>query len=224
MKNKTEEREISTGIYKITNLGTGKVYIGESFDIESRWTQHKNDLLNNLHINKLIQNDFNVYGKRYFKFEILQEYSTEKPLVTQAHLILLEDAWIKLYKERNIELYNIENSLEEIFSGNKLLQIAPRMATNILIGQIQKYCFHFNHQTKEFELEGVDTIKSYLQNSKGISGRKGKLIETEIKEYIKKNKLENKFYNIIFSLNTLLGYLEVKEISNYCKEYIESNY
>lgn len=62
----------------------------------------------------------------------MQEYSTDKPLVTQAHLILLEDAWIKLYKERNIELYNIENSLEEILSGNKLLQIAPRMATNIL--------------------------------------------------------------------------------------------
>lgn len=165
-----------------------------------------------------------MYGKEYFKFEILQEYTTEKPVVTQAHLILLEDAWIKLYKERNIELYNIENSLEEILSGNKLLQIAPRIATNILIGQLQKYCFHFNHQTKEFELEEVNTIKSYLQNSKGISGRKGKLIETEIKEYIKKNKLENKFYNIIFSLNTLLEYLEVKEISNYCKEYIENNY
>lgn len=172
----------------------------------------------------MLQNDFNVYGKRYFKFEILQEYSTEKPLVTQAHLILLEDAWIKLYKERNIELYNIENSLEEILSGNKLLQVAPRMATNILIGQIQKYCFCFNHSIQAFELKEVNIIKSYLQNSKGLSGRKGKLIETEIKEYIKKNKLENKFYNIIVSSNTPFGYLEVKEISDNCKEYIENYY
>lgn len=187
-------------------------------------TQHKNDLLNNSHINKLLQNDFNVYGKRYFKFEILQEYSTDKPLVTQAHLILLEDAWIKLYKERNIELYNIENSLEEILSGNKLLQIAPRMATNILIGQIQKYYFCFNHKTQAFKLEEVNTIKSYLQNSKGLSGRKGKFIETDIKEYIKKNNLENKFYNVILSSNTPFGYLEVKEISDNCKEYIENNY
>lgn len=172
----------------------------------------------------MLQNDFNVYGKRYFKFEILQEYSTEKPLVTQAHLILLEDAWIKLYKEKNIELYNIENSLEEILSGNKLLQIAPRMATNILIGQIQKYCFCFNYKTQVFELKEINTIKSYLQNSKGLSGRKGKLIEIEIKEYIKKNKLENKFYNIIVSSHTPFGYLEVKEISDNCKEYIENNY
>lgn len=145
-----------------------------------------------------MQNDFDVYGKRYFKFEILQEYSTEKPLVTQAHLILLEDAWIKLYKERNIELYNIENSLEEILSGNKLLHVAPRMTTNILIGQIQKYCFCFNHQTQAFELKEVNTIKSYLQNNKGLSGRKGKFVETEIKEYIKKNKLETNFIILFF--------------------------
>lgn len=172
----------------------------------------------------MLQNDFNIYGKRYIKFEILQEYSTDKSLVTQAHLILLENAWIELYKERNIELYNIENSLEEILSGNKLLQVAPQMATNILIGQIQKYRFCFNHQIQKFVLEEVNTIKTYLQNSKGLSGRKGKLIETEIKEYIKKNKLENKFYNIIFSSNTPFGYLEVKEISDNCKEYIENNY
>lgn len=121
-------------------------------------------------------------------------------------------------------MYNIENSLEEILSGNKLLQVAPRMATNILIGQIQKYCFCFNYQTHKFELEEINTIKTYLQNNKGLSGRKGKLIETEIKEYIKKNKLENKFYNIILSSNTPFGYLEVKEISNNCKKYIENNY
>ncbi len=76
------------------------------------------------------------------------------------------------------------------------------MATNILIGQIQKYCFCFNHQTHEFELKEVNSIKSYLQNSKRLSGRKNKLIETEIKEYIKENKLEQSFYNVIFSSNT----------------------
>ncbi len=121
-------------------------------------------------------------------------------------------------------MYNIENSLKEILSGNKILQITPRIALNILIGQIQKYRFYFNSQTQAFELEEVNTIKFYLQNSKGLSGRKGKLIETEIKEYIKKNKLENKFYNIIISSNTPFGYLEVKEISDDCKEYIENNY
>ena len=136
-KEKRISSEILSGIYKITNLETGKVYIGESFNITNRWKQHKYDLLTNLHINKLLQTDFNTYGEKYFKFEILQEYTTEKPVITQAHLILLEDAWIKLYREKNIELYNIENTLEEILNGNKVLQIAPHMATKVLIGQMQ---------------------------------------------------------------------------------------
>lgn len=115
-----------------------------------------------------------MYGKEYFKFEILQEYTTDKPLITQAHLILLEDAWIRLYRERNVELYNIENSLEEILNGNKLLQIAPCMATNVLIGQMQKFYFHFNNQLQIFELKEVD--KSNLGNRISI---KPNLIETE---------------------------------------------
>jgi len=117
-----------------------------------------------------------MYGKRCFKFEILQEYSTEKPLVTQAHLILLEDAWIKLYKERNIELYNIENSLEEILNGNKLLQVAPRMATNVLIGQMQKFYFHFNNQLQVFELKDTNNINIHLKNKISIKTR---LIKSE---------------------------------------------
>ena len=130
--------------------------------------------MTNLHINKLLQTDFNTYGEKYFKFEILQEYTTEKPVITQAHLILLEDAWIKLYREKNIELYNIENSLEEILNGNKLLQIAPYMATNVLIGQIQKFYFHFNNQLQIFELKEID--KSNLGNKICV---KPNLIETE---------------------------------------------
>ena len=122
----------------------------------------------------MLQCDFNMYGKELFKFEILQEYTTNKPLITQAHLILLEDAWIRLYRERNIELYNIENSLEEILNGNKLLQVAPCMATNVLIGQMKKFYFHFNNQLQIFELKEI--AKSNLGNRIFI---KPNLIKTE---------------------------------------------
>ena len=30
-----------TGIYKITNKINGHLYIGQSIDIENRWTRHK---------------------------------------------------------------------------------------------------------------------------------------------------------------------------------------
>ena len=40
---------IIIGVYSITNLKTNKLYIGESLDIDKRWINHKNDLLNNQH-------------------------------------------------------------------------------------------------------------------------------------------------------------------------------
>ena len=37
------------GIYKIENKVNGKVYIGQSVNIESRWKGHKSNLRNNKH-------------------------------------------------------------------------------------------------------------------------------------------------------------------------------
>jgi len=44
------------GIYKITNLKNGKVYIGSSKNIKRRLIEHKSRLKNNKHINKYFQN------------------------------------------------------------------------------------------------------------------------------------------------------------------------
>ena len=76
----------------------------------------------------------------------------------------MEDAWIKLYREKNIELYNIENTLEEILNDNKVLQIALNMATNVLIGQMQKFYFNFNNKNQKFQLEDVNIATSYSKN------------------------------------------------------------
>ena len=47
--NQKKEGIIIIGVYSITNLKTNKLYIGESLDIDKRWINHKNDLLNNQH-------------------------------------------------------------------------------------------------------------------------------------------------------------------------------
>lgn len=56
------------GIYKITNLINGKVYIGQSINIEERWKRHCTTH-DNCYIHKAIQK----YGKKNFSFEILEE-------------------------------------------------------------------------------------------------------------------------------------------------------
>lgn len=65
--------EKKIGIYKITNLKNGKVYIGQSTNIEKRWRTHKTDLKCNRHHNIHLQNAWNKYGKESFSFSIIIE-------------------------------------------------------------------------------------------------------------------------------------------------------
>lgn len=74
------------GIYKITNKLNGKVYIGQSIDIDKRWRQHmtaKDDVL----IHKSIQK----YGAENFSFEILLECPADMLDVWERDMIALYD-------------------------------------------------------------------------------------------------------------------------------------
>jgi group I intron endonuclease len=62
---------IMTGIYKITNKINGKVYIGQSINIERRWKEHISDKRKNSLIHLAIEK----YGEKNFNFEIIEECS-----------------------------------------------------------------------------------------------------------------------------------------------------
>lgn len=66
------------GIYKIENLINGKVYIGQSQDIETRWKVHINELDSGTKKNKKFLNAWKKYGMANFKFEILEECSIDE--------------------------------------------------------------------------------------------------------------------------------------------------
>jgi len=61
-----------SGVYKITCIENGMIYIGSSKNISGRLSKHKNLLKNNKHHNFYLQDDFNFYGINNFKFEILE--------------------------------------------------------------------------------------------------------------------------------------------------------
>ena len=57
-----------SGIYKIENLINHKVYIGQSKDINKRWSRHRTNE-HNIHLRRA----FEKYGIENFSFEILIE-------------------------------------------------------------------------------------------------------------------------------------------------------
>lgn len=67
------------GIYKITNLVNGKVYIGQSIDIYRRWAQHKKIGRNlsedkySRDYDKVLYRAMRKYGVDSFEFSIVEK-------------------------------------------------------------------------------------------------------------------------------------------------------
>ena len=62
------------GIYSITNICTGDMYIGQTIrHFTRRWNEHKRDLNSNNHNNKHLQSVWNKYGEEAFLFQIIHK-------------------------------------------------------------------------------------------------------------------------------------------------------
>ena len=60
------------GIYKITNP-KGKVYVGQSINIEKRWKTYKRAQPNELRDQRKLLHSLNKYGSENHIFEVLEE-------------------------------------------------------------------------------------------------------------------------------------------------------
>jgi group I intron endonuclease len=112
------------GIYRIKNNINEKCYYGSSKNIEKRWKTHLNQLINGKHINCILQNAWNKYGKDNFIFEIVEECELE-------NLFETEQKYIDTCGDYNIGLKasggdnisknpNKEMIIENIKKGSKL--------------------------------------------------------------------------------------------------------
>lgn len=78
-----------SGIYRIVNLRTGKLYIGGTTQpFETRWGQHLSDLEGRTHSNHGLQADWDKYGRNEFVFEVVEDVAdiANVPSVEQKHL------------------------------------------------------------------------------------------------------------------------------------------
>lgn len=84
MKIKGELKKNQIGIYKITNLINGKIYIGKSINIQRRFKEHSN--VNN-HKDTWLYQAMDKYGIDNFEFEVVEECN-------ENDLLDLEKEWI----------------------------------------------------------------------------------------------------------------------------------
>lgn len=83
---------MSAGIYGIRNKVNGKIYVGSSKNIKSRWATHKHKLKKNIHHSIKLQNAWNKYGAESFEFFVIQE------VVDESKLFDIEQEFMDLYQ------------------------------------------------------------------------------------------------------------------------------
>lgn len=90
-----------SGIYKITNLVTSKVYIGKAVKVSSRFSAHKYLLRRNLHPNIYLQRSWNKHGEDNFNFVKIEDCKID-------NLPDRESYWVNYYKANDSKFgYNL---------------------------------------------------------------------------------------------------------------------
>ena len=115
-----------SGIYSITNIESGKIYIGSSVNMHKRKISHFNTLRNNKHRNRHLQYSFNKYGESAFFFDVVEYCPAEL-------LIECEQKWLDFINpdynimtraDRKVFTDEHKKRLSEAHIGNKHTQEA----------------------------------------------------------------------------------------------------
>jgi group I intron endonuclease len=103
----------SGGVYKISNLTNGRIYIGSTYRFKKRYTNHNNQLKSNSHKNTFLQNDYNKCGPNSFLFEVIEVIEDKESR------ILAEQVLIDEYYDNQKQCYNLRKDAQYSREGKK---------------------------------------------------------------------------------------------------------
>ena len=165
-----------TGIYKIINTQSGKFYIGSSYNILRRFSQHINDLKNNTHSNNHLQLSFNKYGIQSFSFSILEECDSRILLEREQYYLDNIDNWKCVYNKTKIStgggsdvlrkpVYLLDldiNIVKKFNSGSECaIYLGKDILTYSIINTWRTTKGKYRIVTPEFYEQNMDLIKSW---------------------------------------------------------------
>lgn len=137
------------GIYKII-INDYYIYIGQSVNIEGRWSDHLSELRRNKHCNKKLQNTYNKYSNT-IKFEILEECDVSE-------LDNKEIYWIGYYRS-----YGTNHGLNMNLGGDsnrKMLFESEEERQTYIYQRSKKYVQLNKEQIKQYRIKRYNEIKN----------------------------------------------------------------
>lgn len=87
------------GVFRITNLVNGKVYLGGSLNLDGTMERDRKWLAMGGHLNHRLQRDWNEFGAEAFDIEVLETLPpADEPRDYAADLAVLLECWMEALK------------------------------------------------------------------------------------------------------------------------------
>jgi group I intron endonuclease len=148
-----EDHSLKSGIYKILNTHTNRIYIGQASRFAERWYSHKRSLLGNIHQNKFLLNDFvkcreELGHDDFLEFHVLEvmEGSTKEERNKR------EEEWIAQHWDKQELCYNFKQKATS--KERSVFSNTPEQ-TKELLSQAQKRLWQ-DPEERQKRIEGRD--------------------------------------------------------------------
>lgn len=203
-----------SGIYLIKCIKNNKCYIGSARNINKRIKSHIRELKDNIHVNKLMQNDFNEYGIKNFEFidllhcsfDLLNEYELEFFEIFDS----IKNGYNKL-----IQGHSLNVGISRFGKDNPMYNKNHTEKSKNKISEFRKNYTGWNHTSKTKKKMKEKALKRYRN---GISNNPEKICETksnitkqQVIEIIKLLKLGKKQKDIAKIFN--ISFKQVSKIN-----------
>lgn len=203
-----------SGIYKITCVPTGKVYIGQSNNVYKRWRDHRLELRKNQHVNNYLQRAWNKYGETQFEFEIIKKCNINEMDKWEQH-------YIAILNSNNLNFgFNLD-------SGGSLNKTHSKATIDKIVAANQKKIYQFSPDFKLInsykslkeasEITGISCahISSVANGKRNSAGGFFWSYSNEINFNAKRPRLNGNIHQFDLTGKYLKTYSSIKEASEF---------
>ena len=188
------------GIYKIQNKINKKVYIGQSVDIEKRWTVHKRLLNKNKHHNNHLQNAWNKYTEKNFIFTIVEKCSIDSLNSREQYWIAVNDSYNNGYNldKGGSGILGYRKGCYRVikkgtsFNNKQIYQLVNPDSCSVITSILKDKLYEVtellnNEQITETEAKSIMKKEEYIYRSKNTKPIKNPIDEYNINYLIKES-------------------------------------